>query len=194
VTASPGRPDAELARAAAGGDERAYAELVRRHKDRLYRLLRRYVGDPDDAYEAAHEAFVAAWSALSRYDPNRPFAAWLTTIAINKARDRSRRLAVRRFFFGSSSLEASGALQVEDRGEAPDATVIATQRRAVLDRAIAGLPDGLRGPLVLTALEGCSHQQAGDILGLSAKTIEMRAYRARKLLAETLPANDRVGD
>ncbi|PIB92819.1 RNA polymerase sigma factor [Caulobacter sp. FWC2] len=194
MTTSPDRPDAELARAAASGDERAYAELVRRHKDGLYRLLRRYVGDPDDAYEAAHEAFIAAWSALPRYDPNRPFGAWLKTIAINKARDRARRLAVRRFFFGSKSLEDSGALEVEDGGEAADATVMATQRRGALDQAIAGLPDGLRGPLILTALEGCSHQEAGDILGLSAKTVEMRAYRARKLLAETVPANYRDGD
>lgn len=194
MTASPDRPDAELARAAVGGDERAYAELVRRHKDGLYRLLRRYVGDPDDAYEAAHEAFIAAWSALPRYDPNRSFGAWLKTIAINKARDRARRVAVRRFFFGSKSLEESGALEVEDSAVAADAAVAAAQRRAALDRAIAALPDGLRGPLILTALEGCSHQEAGDILGLSAKTIEMRAYRARKLLAETLPAAYRRGE
>ncbi|MDB5467008.1 MAG: polymerase, sigma-24 subunit, subfamily, partial [Phenylobacterium sp.] len=98
------RSDGELAQAAASGDERAYAQLVSRHKDGLYRLLRRYLGDPDEAYEAAQEAFIAAWGALSRYDPSRSFGAWLRTIAINKARDRGRRLAVRRIVFGTTSL------------------------------------------------------------------------------------------
>jgi len=68
--------DAELATRAAAGDQRAYGELVRRHKDGLLRILRRYAGSPDEAYEAAQEAFIAAWSALARYDPARPFSAW----------------------------------------------------------------------------------------------------------------------
>ena len=66
MTCDAGPPDAALARRAANGDERAFAELVRRHGESLYKMLRRYTGDPDDAYEAAHEAFIAAWSALSR--------------------------------------------------------------------------------------------------------------------------------
>src|SRR6185312_16112828 len=96
----PGEPsDAALASRAAAGDERAFAGLVRRHKEPLYRLLRRYTGDRDEAYEAAHEAFIAAWAKMDRYDPARPFGAWLRTIAINKARDRTRRNAFRHFFF-----------------------------------------------------------------------------------------------
>ena len=78
--------DAALARRAVEGDDRAFSQLVQRHKDGLYRLLRRYTGDPDEAYEAAHEAFISAWSALGRFDPDRPFGAWLRTIAMNKAR------------------------------------------------------------------------------------------------------------
>lgn len=96
--------DSILARSAAAGDDRAFAVLVRRHKDGLYRLLRRYTGDADEAYEAVHEAFIAAWGALKRYDPQRPFGAWLRTIAINKARDRGRRMVVRRVIFGSGGL------------------------------------------------------------------------------------------
>ena len=97
--------DNALAGLAAAGDDRAFAVLVRRHKDPLYRLLRRYTADPDEAYEAVHEAFIAAWDALGRYDPERPFGTWLRTIAINKARDRGRRLAVRRLVFGARGLD-----------------------------------------------------------------------------------------
>ncbi|HKR88009.1 MAG TPA: RNA polymerase sigma factor [Phenylobacterium sp.] len=180
--------DNALAQRAAAGDERAFAELVRRHKDGLYRLLRRYTGDPEDAYEAAHEAFVAAWSVLGRYDPGRPFGAWLRTIAINKARDRGRRARVRRLLFGTRPLEESEAMDVADPARAADEAVIGRQRSQKLDRAIAALPPQLKAALLLTAFEGRSQQEAGAILGVSTKTVETRVYRARKILAERLDA------
>ncbi len=178
--------DNELARRAADGDDRAFGELVRRHKDGLYRLLRRYTGDPDDAYEAVQEAFVKAWSALARYDPDRPFAAWLRTIAINKARDRGRRTLVRRMLFGTKPLEETGAAQLADPAAPADENLVRRERAQRLDRAIAALPPQLKEPLLLTAFEGLSQQEAGAVLGVSAKTVETRVYRARKILAERL--------
>ena len=186
MTSDEDPADAVLASRAAQGDERAFAMLVRRHQEPLYRLLRRYTGEADEAYEAAHEAFIAAWAAIRRYDPNRPFVAWLRTIAINKARDRGRRMAFRRLLFGADSLDHSGALDQADPGLAADETLAGREELAILDRAIAGLPASLKEALVLTAFEGWSQQQAGEILGVSAKTIETRAYRARKILAQTL--------
>jgi RNA polymerase sigma-70 factor (ECF subfamily) len=184
--------DNELARQAAAGDDRAFSELVRRHKQPLYRLLRRYTGDPEDAYEAAQEAFVAAWSALSRYDPSRPFAAWLRTIAINKARDRGRRALVRRLLFGARPLEESEAMATADQAPSADEALVAQERAQKLDRAIAALPPQLKEPLLLTTFDGLSQQEAGEILGVSAKTIETRVYRARKLLAERLGVDFRT--
>lgn len=184
-----GASDNELARRAAAGDDAAFAALVRRHKENLYRLLRRYTGDPEDAYEAAHEAFVAAWAALGRYDASRPFGSWLRTIAINKARDRGRRALVRRLLFGTRPLQESEAMETPDPTALADENIAAQQRRQKLDRAIATLPPQLKEPLLLTAFDGLSQQEAGEILGVSAKTIETRVYRARKLLAERLDAD-----
>ncbi len=181
--------DAALASRAAEGDERAFAELVRRHKEPLYRLLRRYVGNSDDAYEAAHEAFIAAWVSIRRYDTERPFLAWLRTIAINKARDRGRRAAFRRLVFGSASFEESGALAQSDTAMAADEGVIQHGDMALLDQAIARLPARLKEALLLTAFDGWSQQEAGQILGVSIKTIETRVYRARKILERTLEPN-----
>ena len=188
----PERSDAELAQAAARGNERAFAVLVRRHKDSLYRLLRRYVGDSDEAYEAAHEAFIAAWGALARYDPSRSFGAWLRTIAINKARDRGRRLAVRRFFFGAQAGDESRTANVADPSLGAEAELLRRDRLAELDRAIAQLPANLKEALLLTAIDGRSQQEAGEILGVTAKTIETRAYRARRVLAQTLDPSIRT--
>jgi RNA polymerase sigma-70 factor (ECF subfamily) len=177
--------DAHLARLAAQGDDRAFGILVRRHQDGLFRLLRRYLGTADAAQEAAHEAFVAAWSALKRYDPERPFGAWLRTIAINKARDYGRRLKLRRRLFGGPLPEDSASAW-RDPAPAADEALAERERLDALDRAIARLPQGLKEPLLLTAFEGLSHKEAADALGLSPKAVENRVYRARKLLGEAL--------
>lgn len=189
MTTADGPSDADLARKAAAGDDRAYAELVSRHKDGLHRLLRRYLGDAEEAREAAHEAFIAAWSALSRYDPARPFGAWLRTIAINKARDRGRRRAFRRLIFGDRPPEDTGARHHPDPAATPDEALARQERLRLLDRAIAGLPDALKAPLLLTAIDGRSQQEAAEILGVSVKAVETRVYRARRILAEALPAD-----
>ena len=178
--------DAALARLAAAGDDRAFGVLVQRHKEALYRLLRRYTGDREEAYEAVHEAFIAAWSALRRYDYNRPFGAWLRTIAINKARDRGRRMVVRRLFFGSRVLDDTEALAAADPRPAADQTLIDEQVSERLGAMIGQLPPRLKEALLLTAFEGLSQQEAAAILGISVKAVETRAYRARKLLAERL--------
>ncbi|MFC3068503.1 RNA polymerase sigma factor [Phenylobacterium soli] len=180
------RTDPELARLAADGDDRAFAELVRRHQEPLFRLLRRYLGSADEAQEAAHEAFVAAWGALRRYDPERPFGAWLRTIAINKARDRGRRIALRRRLFGESLQEQAAEPTWRDPAPLSDDALIERETLAILDQAIAQLPRSLKEPLLLTVIEGLSHKEAADVLGLSAKSIETRVYRARRRLAEQL--------
>jgi RNA polymerase sigma factor (sigma-70 family) len=184
--------DTLLARQAAAGDDRAYEQLVRRHKAGIYRLLRRYTADPDEAYEAVQEAFIAAWTALDRYDSARPFLTWLQTIAINKARDRGRRLAVRRLIFGASGLDGV-ALAAADPGQAADQAVVDRQIARRLDVAIGQLPARLKEALLLTAFEGYSQQEAGRMLGVSPKTVETRAYRARKLLAQRLEEDLRPG-
>ncbi|MBK9252669.1 MAG: RNA polymerase sigma factor [Proteobacteria bacterium] len=178
--------DNELARRAAKGDDEAFAALVRRHKEGLYRLLRRYTGNPEDAYEATHEAFIAAWRALDRYDPALPFIPWLRTIAINKVRDLGRRALVRRVLFGTRSTEEGEALAVADQAITPEQSFAATQTRDRLDRAIASLPAKLKQPLLLTAFEDFSQDEAAKALGISTKAVETRVYRARKLLSERL--------
>jgi RNA polymerase sigma factor CnrH len=184
--------DAALAHLAAAGDDLAFERLVRRHKDGIYRLLRRYTADPDEAYEAVQEAFIAAWKALDRYDTERPFLAWLQTIAINKARDRGRRMTVRRLFFGAAGLDHD-AMAAVDPSDPADQAVIDAQLAHRLDKAIGQLPAALKEALLLTAFEGYSHEESGRILGVSPKTVETRAYRARKLLARRLDDDMRPG-
>jgi len=156
-----------------------------RHKHWLYRFVRRYVGDADEAYDVVQDAFVAALSNLNRYDPTRPFEAWLRRIALNKCRDRARRDAVRRVF-GLSRRGPEETEAVADPAAGADQTLAANAALTTLDKAIAALPAALKEPLVLTVIEGLSHKEAGALLGLSAKAVEVRVYRAKRQLAETL--------
>lgn len=180
--------DGELVRRARAGDDHAFTLLMRRHKEGLYRFVRRYVGDADAAYEAVQESFVAAWRNLARYDVSRPFGGWIRTIALNKCRDRGRRETVRRLVFGLRPGSEDLVAFAPDPTPGAEAVLIAEQRRTALDRAIAALPPKLKEPLILTAFEELSHQAAGEALGVSAKTVETRVYRARKRLAELLGA------
>jgi len=181
--ANPDDSDAMLAGRALKGDRSAFNHIVRRHQEPLYRFIRRYVGDADEAYDLLQETFVSAWQALGRYDPARPAATWLRRIALNKCRDWGRRRVVRGFFYGARALDETTAAP---EASADDANEAALTR---LDRAIAALPGQLKEPLLLTAFEGLSQAAAGEALGISAKAVETRVYRARKLLAEALKAD-----
>ena len=79
--------DGELAALALAGRQTAYAEMMRRHRETIYRLTRGYAGDPDAALDLVQETFIAAFGALDRYDQERSFRPWLSRIAINKCRD-----------------------------------------------------------------------------------------------------------
>lgn len=181
-----GADDLDLARRAASGEDRAFTALMRRHKDGLYRFVRRYVGDADAAYEVVQESFVAAWKAIARFDGRRSFPTWLRAIALNKCRDRGRRLAVRRAILGDRDADSPEARNQPDRGKTPEGALLDVEAAARLDAAIARLPGKLKEPLLLTYFEDLSQQEAADLLGVTVKAVETRVYRARQQLAEIL--------
>ena len=169
--------DEALAARARDGDRRAFEVLVNRFKAPLYGFIRRYVGSRDDAYDVLQDTFVSAWASLRRYDPARPFPAWLRTIALNKCRDFGRRRTVRQVMHELFAQEPAAI----DRSDSAD-----EERHARLDQAISALPAKYKEPLLLTALEGLSHQEAAELLQITPKGVEMRLYRARRLLAAQL--------
>lgn len=176
------RDDAALVSAALAGENRAFTELMRRHKDAVYRFVRRYVGDADEAYDLVQETFVAAWSALSAFDRSKPMSAWLRRIALNKCRDWSRRRQVRRFFFTAESIDSSA----REYAAHPATEDARDAQLSALDAGVAALPPALKEPLLLTFFEGLSHKEAARMLNISPKAVETRIYRARQLLAQHL--------
>ena len=178
--------DAELATRAAAGEQRAFATLMTRHKEPLYRLIRRYGVGREDAYDLLQQTFVSAWSGLKRYDPDRSFQTWLRAIALNKCRDWSRRLAVRRLLLSPVSLDQEVVRTVADPAPGSEAAAIDQQRQEGLARAVGALPAALKEPLLLTILDGYSQKEVGELLGLTTKAVELRLARARKELARKM--------
>lgn len=179
------RPEeAALARAAARGDDRAFARLAARYRRPLLSLVAHMPGDPRDVEDIVQDALLAAWRALPLYDPERPFSAWLFRIAANKARDHARKRAVRAFYFTAAPLPADERLALA--APDPDPATAAQRRDALrhLARHIDSLPETLRRAFTLRVLEGVSQREAARRLGTTAKAVELRVYRARKLLRE----------
>lgn len=172
--------DAAAAARAIAGDRRAFDELIVRHKEPLYRLARRYVGNADDAYDILQNSFVAAWLALGRYDRTRSFSTWLRTILLNKCRDFSRREAVRRKVLGLFAREIPPA---------PETDVADADRKlAELDKAVALLPAFYKEPLLLVTVTGLSQAEAATQLKTTPKAVEMRIIRAKQKLTELVQA------
>lgn len=173
-------------RRAAQGDRAAFALLVGSTKAGLYRFVRRYIGDADEALDIVQEAYAAAWFAMGRYDPSRPFDTWLRAIAVNKCRDWARRRRVRRLVRGVVGLDAPEAMAVGDDVPGQETQLDDRRRLQALDRALAALPDSLKAPLLLATLEARPHAEIANILGISPKAVETRIARARRFLAARL--------
>ncbi|MBU2208694.1 MAG: sigma-70 family RNA polymerase sigma factor, partial [Alphaproteobacteria bacterium] len=130
--------------------------------------------------------YAAAWLSIRRYDPARPFEAWLRTIALNKCRDWSRRRFVRRLIRGGPDLSSPEALAVPDGADLADDRMEVAGRLSRLNEEMSRLPPHLKAPLLLTAIEGRSQAETARILGVSIKTVETRVARARRKLSDAL--------
>ena len=186
-SASAEMSDGELARLALAGREDGYRRLLHRHRDAVFRLVRSLVGDSDAALDITQEAFVSGFAALKRYDPERPFRAWMSRIAVNKARDWARRRKVRSFF--SRAVDIDEAITVADDAPISDSIIFHRAELARAMKAIATLPHNLREVLVLRTIQDLPEADTATMLGISGKAVETRLYRARKQLNEILGAS-----
>ncbi len=178
---APEPTDADLVVRARSGDNGAFGQLIRRHQDAIFRFLSHQVRDRTDAADIAQEAFVALFRSLDRYDTGRPFLAWAFVIARNKARDHHRRRVALRWIGVDEQFD-----QLASPAPGPEREVADREELSQVSRLIRALPEGLRTPLLLCAMEGLTHEEIGGVMGLSAKAVEVRVYRARKALKSQL--------
>lgn len=154
------------------------ADLFDACHDRLYRLARRLVSDPEEARDLVQETFLrAARRAPSLPADGRGAEAWLTRVAVNLCRDRHRRLAVRR-------REAPGLAAPDvDPASSPESRAAA---RATVQAALAALPPKRRAVVVLHELEERPVSEIARLLGLARVTVRWHLSAGRKHLAAIL--------
>jgi RNA polymerase sigma-70 factor (ECF subfamily) len=176
ATAQAAATEASLLTRAKAGDIDAFEELSGAYADRLYMLLLRLLGDPDEAGEVAQEVMFRAWRGISRFQGRSSYFTWLYRIAVNEA---NRALAKRERRPASVPLGP----QELDRPTSPDADPARqaenNELRQALARALAMLPPPLRTAIVLRDVEGFSTQQAAEIAGVGQAAFKSRLHQAR---------------
>jgi RNA polymerase sigma-70 factor, ECF subfamily len=170
------RDEARLVERSKAGDRLAFEELVRRHADRLYGLVLRFVADADEAEEVTQEAFLRAWRSIEKFEHRSQFFTWLYRIGINEAKRRAeRRPPPDRI----ASIEDSPVEDAPDWSEAPEFRTEQGQLRRVLEDAVRALPIEYRAPLILRDVEGLSTEEACEVMELGEAAFKSRLHRAR---------------
>ena len=168
--------EGQLVERSQAGDRLAFEELVRRHADRLYAVVLRFVADADEAEEVTQETFLRAWRSIEKFELRSRFFTWLYRIGINEAKRR----AERRPPAGAiSSIEDSPIDDAPDWSEAPDFRAEQGHLRRVLEDAVRALPIEYRAPLILRDVEGLSTEEAADVMELGQAAFKSRLHRAR---------------
>jgi RNA polymerase sigma-70 factor (ECF subfamily) len=181
--------DQSLIRRCLAGDEPAYRELVERHERAVYSVALRMLGRVEDAEDVTQETFVRMFRALDRYDPTRPFRAWLLTIASRLAIDQLRRRGtsatslVRR---EPGSAEEEYEWEIPDPGQGPEARAIEAEEERSADRLIQSLPPHYRIVVIMRHMQDLSYEEIAAALQLPLGTVKARIHRARALLKERL--------
>jgi len=180
--------DAELVKLAQAGDTRAFDELVRRYRDKVYRLSYKILRHEEDAAEALQDAFLSAFRGLKNFKAESTFSTWLYRIATNASLMKYRR---RRD--GHVSLEQSQSndgsgepMQIPDWSQQPLNELLNHETRDVMDEGVGKLPEELRTVFVLRDVEGLSNAEVAEVLGLSVAAVKSRLHRARIALRDRL--------
>ena len=161
----------EVVSLAKQGDDRGFAGLVRLHQRRAYIVARSIVLTHEDAEDAVQEGFLRAHQALDRFDTSQTFGAWLNRIVANAALDLARRRKVR----NAEELSESIPSTFRDPAEGGEL-------RERLADALKKLPERARAVIVLHDVEGFTHAEIGEMLGIPGGTARSDLHHARQKL------------
>lgn len=169
------------------GAREKFQLLIERYQDRIFKLVRRFVG-PDEAADVAQDSFLRAFLALDQFDPSFSFSNWMLKIAQNRAFTHLRRKGVSR---ERLSLDATGAEEPAAGADGRTTVDPAGQAEArntteVLETAMASVPEKYRILLHLRHAEGKQGPDIAKILGIPHGTVKYRFHEAYKMLRDIL--------
>lgn len=167
----------ELIARVVAGDRLAARELYDAHAQRVFRLVFRLTGEGELARELTQETFIRAFAQLGRFRGESALSTWLHRVTISVVSNAMRK--VKRFRTREADLDEASLMAVETRTADPDL-------RDRLDRAIEELPEIYRITFVMHDVEGYTHEEIANVLGVAEGTCKSRLSVARAQLREKL--------
>ena len=173
----------DLIRAAAGGDRRAFEELVLRKRDRVVRTAFQITGNLEDAKDVAQGVFLRLWRVLQRFDLSKRFDTWLYRITVNAAIDSMRERGPKGLL---QALPDDAGERLRDPASGPDAAYDLNQLQRAFFRLAARLAPRQRATFVLKEIEGLDNAEIAKTLGVTESTVRNHLLQARRILREGL--------
>ncbi|MDY7089183.1 MAG: RNA polymerase sigma factor SigM [Actinomycetota bacterium] len=174
--------DAELLRAHVEGDKQAFGELVRRHRDRLWAVALRTIGDREEAADAVQDALLSAHRNAARFRGDSAVTTWLHRIVVNACLDRIRKRQAH------PTVPLPDGSRSDDRpsGVEPAAPAHDHETALLVRQALADLPADQRAAIVLVDVQGYPVAEAAEMLDVAVGTIKSRCARGRARMALAL--------
>ena len=168
------------------GDQAAFGELVQLYEKKVYALTLRMCKNPDDAAEAAQEAFLAAWQGLKFFRGESSFSTWLYRLASNASVDLLRREQRHRSAAGPSLNDEETYADVPDDAPDPQALAERSELRQQIEAGLRAMTPEHREVLILREMHQLSYDEIARVLSLDTGTVKSRISRARKQLRNFL--------
>ena len=171
--------EAECLKLAQAGDQDAFTQIVETYQNPVYNICYRMLGTPQAAEDAAQETFWRAYRNIKRYDPSRPFATWLLSIAAHYCIDQQRRKRL-----PSLNLDEIIEFSVEDPAPNPERQAMDSEFSEDIQRQLAELSESDRAVLVLRYWHELSEEEISETLSITKSAVKSRLHRARQHLAD----------
>ena len=184
--------DAELMLRLKSGEDSILNELMTRWQQPLVAFIYRYIRHETDALDLAQETFVRVYETRHRYAVRAKFSTWLFSIAANLCRNHLRWRQRRREAGPETPDQEDAGLaeRVHSPGDSPDQAAMRSESISLVKVAIDKLPHDLKTAILLHEYQSLSYAEVSSVLGCSVKAVEMKLYRARHLLRETLVGSE----
>ncbi|MCR9290358.1 MAG: RNA polymerase sigma factor [Bacteroidetes bacterium] len=173
MTAKIGMTEADLIKACLDNDRMAQKALYDKYKKAMYTLAYRVTGDFESANDVLQDAFLKVFKGLSSFRGESTLGAWIKTIVIRTAYSKIRK---NKMFF--ESIDNVNPESLVDWGDFLQAEY--------LEKAILSLPDGYRSVFVFIEVEGYSHKEVAEMMGISVGTSKSQLFYAKRKLREKL--------
>ena len=171
------------------GDRAAFAALVERYSERIYRLALKILGDAQDAEDVLQETFIKALRALPSFEGRSSLSTWLHRIAVNEALMLVRKRKPESISIDQDEEDQEGQtppVEIVDWCCLPEGDLLSVEARRHLDQAVQKLSPALRAGFVLRDVQGLSVRETAEALNVTEVAVKTRLLRARLKLREEL--------